>query len=453
MRFAEFAQQAPNALDLERVRALWTAVRGTYDPAAWELPLPVWRFHPWDATGPAAWDALRVHLATAETSTPMCIYLHVPFCASKCGFCDSYSFALRSHRTERIETYVDRICSELALWSADLSTRPVPTVHLGGGTPSFLGDAGLARIVASIRTHFAVSDDTEWALESTARELTPGLLAALHDLGFRRLHLGVQSLQDDVRVAIGRTATAAEVVDRLAAARALGWVVSVDMICGLPGQTVRGLASDLDRMAAAGVDGVSLYELLVYPQNRRWAAAHGVDGADRHLPNFWTFLAAADLLERRGLRANIFNHWAGGRDANVYFTFPARGEDLLAVGPIADGVFGDLHYRHPAYAPWMARELPALEGVLRRPEEAGRAQPVLAGILGARLGPGELAVLDDLGGAWLLRRWSEARLVEADDAGGVRLTPSGSWFAGTMVREVEGLREADRLQEVGHRGA
>ena len=447
MRFADFAQEAPDAVDVERVRSLWGAVSGTYDPAAWVLPLPVWRFNPWDETGPAAWEALRADLGEADPSTPLCIYLHVPFCASKCGFCDSYSFALRSHQAERITSYVDRICAELELWSENLSTRPVPTVHLGGGTPSFLGDEALTRIVATVRRHFAVSDGTEWALESTARELTPGLLASLHDLGFRRLHLGVQSLQDDVRRAIGRTATADDVVDTLTAARALGWVVSVDMICGLPGQTLAGLVADLERMTASGVDGVSLYELLVYPQNQRWAAAHGVDGADRHLPNFWTFLAAADLLERRGFRANVFNHWAGERDANVYFTFPARGEDLLAVGPIADGVFGDLHYRHPAYAPWMAGALPALEGALRRPARAARVQPVETAILGARLAPGALAVLDDLGGERLLRRWSGAGLVEPDDAGGVRLTPSGSWFAGTMLQEVA------RVQEVDRRGA
>ncbi|HSN43507.1 MAG TPA: radical SAM protein, partial [Propionibacteriaceae bacterium] len=247
MRFADFAQVAPDAVDLERVRTLWEASRGAYDPAAWVLPLPVWRFRPWDVTGAAAWEELRADLAGAETPTPMCIYLHVPFCASKCGFCDSYSFALRSHQTERIETYVDRICAELELWSADLSTRPIPTVHLGGGTPSFLGVAALARIAATIRRNFAVSEDTEWALESTSRELTPSLLVALHDLGFRRLHLGVQSLQDDVRRAIGRTASADDVVDTLAAARALGWVVSVDMICGLPGQTLAGLVADIER--------------------------------------------------------------------------------------------------------------------------------------------------------------------------------------------------------------
>lgn len=437
MRFAEFARRAPAAVDVGRVRDLWEAARDTYDPAAWVLPLPVWRLRPWEETGAEAWEALRSDLATADGHRPMCVYLHVPFCASKCGFCDSYSFAVRSHRAERIESYVGRSCAEIAVWSEHVAARPVPTVHLGGGTPSFLGEEGLARIVETCRRHLAVAEDTEWALESTARELTPSLLAALHRLGFRRLHVGVQSLEDGVRRAIGRTASADDAVATLAAALDLGWVVSVDMICGLPGQTLAGVADDLERLIAEGVDGVSLYELLVYPQNRRWAAAHGVDGEERHLPNFWTFLAAADLLERRGFRPNVFNHWAGERDANTYFTFPERGEDLLALGPTADGVFGDHHYRHPAHAPWMAGELPALEGGLRRPAAAGRVQPVQTAILGAGLGEQVLATLDELGGGPLAGRWREAGLVEADGTGGLGLTPSGSWFAGNMVREVE----------------
>lgn len=438
MRFAEFARAAPAAVDVGRVEALWRAARDTYDPAAWVLPLPVWRLRPWDATGAAAWALLRDELAAAAVTTPMCLYVHVPFCASKCGFCDSYSFALRRHAPLRIAALVDRLEAELVAWATvgTLAARPLTTVHLGGGTPSFLGVAALTRLVAAVGRHLAVTPDTEWALESTARELTPSLLSALHDLGFRRLHVGVQSLQDHVRAAIGRTAGADDVVAVLAAARSRGWVVSVDMICGLPGQDLPGLVDDLERLLDAGVDGVSLYELLVYPQNRRWAESHGVAGSDRHLPNYWTFLAGADLLERRGFRPNVFNHWAGPRDRNVYFTSPSRGEDLLAVGPVADGVFGDLHYRHPAFAGYATGELPPLQGVLRHAAGPGHAR-IATGILGAGLDVGQVRALTGLcGGAALLERWRSSQLVGPDPVGGLRLTPSGAWFAGSMMAEL-----------------
>lgn len=458
---AELLRSAP-LVDGERVRTLWEAARGLYNPANWVLPLPIWRLAPYDHAGPRAWEVLRPELAAANaagSSRPMCIYLHVPFCRSKCGFCDSYSFALRSHQADRIKSYVERLCAELELWSrqGDLGERPVSTVHLGGGTPSFLGAAGLARIVNTCRRHFAITERTEWALESTARELTPALLTFLHSAGFRRLHLGVQSLEDPVRQVIGRSAPAAEAVAALEAALELGWVVSVDMICGLPGQSLAGLVGDLERLLRLGVNGFSLYELLIYRQNRRWAEGLGLADPARHLPNYWTFLAAADLLERNGLSANVFNHWADGTDRNVYFTFPTRGEDLLAVGAIADGVFGDYHYRHPGYAPYMAGELPGLEGGLRRPAAAARLQPVVTAILAGSLAAAELALLRGVpGGPELLGRWAGAGLVEPAGAGAgsaaarggaggtesVRLTPSGSWFAGTMVQELGALSGA-----------
>lgn len=139
----------------------------------WRLPLPVWAQRPYDDSGVRAWETLQRDLAGADPARPFCIYLHVPFCSSKCGFCDSYSFKLDSHRDERIAGYVDCLCRELRLWSEQghLRQRPVSTVHLGGGTPPFLGEGGLARVVECCRDCFNVSPETEWALEATVESL------------------------------------------------------------------------------------------------------------------------------------------------------------------------------------------------------------------------------------------------------------------------------------------
>lgn len=449
MSFVEFFEDTPVAVDVRRVESFVEAARGWYDPSVWVLPLPVWRLQPYDDSGVAAWDVLRADLA-ARASKPFCIYLHVPFCAGKCGFCDSYSFKLGSHRQERIDSYVDRLCEELVLWSeqGNLRSRPVSTVHLGGGTPTFLGEAALTRIVETCRQHFTTTATTEWALESTSQELTPSMMATMHELGFRRLHVGVQTLQDEVRQAIGRKTSAREVLTRIEAALGLGWVVSVDLISGLPHQSLSGLIQDLETLLAIGVNGFSLYELLIYRQNQRWAVQYGLDHPERHQPSYWMFLAAADLLERRGYRKNLFNHWADKRDHNVYFTFPSRGEDLLAVGAIADGVFGDYHYRHPRYAPYLqsgGSGLPGLEGGLRRPASASRLQPLVTGILGAHIPTNQVTFLaGQPGGSSLIERWLRCRLVEPNRDGGLELTPSGSWFAGSLVREVSQLGCADQ---------
>jgi coproporphyrinogen III oxidase-like Fe-S oxidoreductase len=449
MLFAEFFENAPGAVDVRTVESYGEAARGVYDPSVWVLPLPVWRLRPYDDFGVEAWDILRADLAAAAASRPMCVYLHIPFCSRKCGFCDSYSFALGSHRQERIDSYVERLCQELVLWSeqGNLSQRPVSTVHLGGGTPTFLGEAALTRIVETCRQHFATTAATEWALESTSQELTPSMMTTMHDLGFRRLHVGVQTLQDEARQAIGRKTSAREVLTKIEAALRLDWVVSVDLICGLPHQSLHGFIGDLETLLAVGVNGFSLYELLIYPQNQRWALRHGLDHTERHQPNYWMFLTAADLLERRGYRKNLFNHWADERDHNVYFTFPSREEDLLAVGAIADGVFGDYHYRHPRYAPYLESGrsgLPGLEGGLRRPPSASRIQPLVTGILAAHIPPDQVTFLaSQHGGASLIERWLRCRLMEPDREGGLRLTSSGSWFAGNLVQEVSQLGRAD----------
>ena len=367
----------------------------------------------------------------------MCIYFHIPFCDAKCGFCDSYSFKLGGRRTQHVDTYIEMLCGEMALWrrQGDLETRPVSTVHFGGGTPTFLDPAELTRIVDTCARTFAITDTTEWALESTAAGLTSSMFACLHALGFRRLHIGVQSMEDAVRSVIGRRTAADYVVRTIDAALALGWIVSVDLICGLPGQTFAGFLAGISTLADLGVEGISLYELLIYPQNRHWAERHLLTSRS-HLPNYVYFQAGGQLLEQRGYHKNLFNHWAKGRDDNRYFTFPARGEDLLALGTIADGVFGDYHYRHPRYQSyrqgWTA-EFPALEGGLRRNPWENRVWPLvtalLAGCIPARL-PGAV-----LGGAGdqLLADWTDNGLLTA--AGdSYMLSGSGSWFVGNMLR-------------------
>ena len=374
---------------------------------------------------------------TPRREQPICIYFHIPFCDAKCGFCDSYSFKLGGRRAQHVAAYSEMLCGEMALWcrQGDLRTRPVSTVHFGGGTPTFLDATELARIVDTCARTFAVTDKTEWALESTAAGMAPPMLASLHTWGFRRLHVGVQSMEDAVRTAIGRRSTATYVKHTIEAALALGWIVSVDLICGLPGQTFAGFLAGISTLAELGVEGVSLYELLIYPQNRHWADQHLLTSRS-HLPNYVFFCAGSQLLEQLGYRKNLFNHWAKGRDDNRYFTFPARGEDLLAMGTIADGVFGDYHYRHPrdqGYRQSQAADFPALEGGLRRTAWEDKVWPLMTALLSGCM-PATLpaAVLGEAGDQLVLD-WVENGLLTPAD-GSYMLSSSGSWFVGNMMR-------------------
>ena len=436
-RFMEFFQNSPPEVNLDAIWSAHAALRGYYNPNEWVLPLPAWAMRPYDDSGEGVWATLQACLesqAAATANDPMCIYMHVPFCTRKCGFCDSYSFHLKSHRVERLDAYTDRVCAELELWSKQgaLSQRPVSTVHLGGGTPAYLGERNLSRLVECCRKLFNTDPATEWALETTVESLTSSMFTTLHALGFRRLHLGVQSMQDEVRTLIGRKRPALEVIERVEAARTLDWIVSVDLICGLPGQTLREYMAGIQSLMAAGVDGFSLYELLIRRQNYRWAEAQGLTERS-HVPNYWMFLAGAYWLEAHGFSKNLFNHWANTRDRNIYFTFPTRGEDLLAVGTIADGVFGDYHYRHPRYADYVglvSATFPGLEGGLRRNMAERHFQPYLTGLLTA----GGNGIFSETLPAQM-SRWTACGLIHQNQTGGFSLTPSGSWFTGNMIHE------------------
>ncbi len=430
----------PPEIDPLPIATQFAALAPPFTVDDWVIPLPVWATRAFDDGPDAAWQTLRRDLSSATTTTPMCLYLHVPFCARKCDFCDCYSFAMRSHDQATMDRYLDALCGEIAAWSAvgQLAERPVSTVHFGGGTPTHLGPARLRRLVNEIRGSFALSPETELALETTVGGLTPAMANTMDELGFRRVHLGVQSLDDDVRRLIGRRSPAAAVRSAVDAALSRGWILSVDLICGLPEQSNRSFLHDVSSLAAAGVDGFSLYELLVYPQNRLWAQANGIGDGRNHLPNYVAFLAGAQMLEAAGFNRNTFNHWANRRDRNVYFTFPTRGEELLAIGPIADGVFGDYHYRHPRYAPYVRacrRDGVGLQGGLRRTARENELHPLISAILSGRIPPDTVAAIDHaVPGEAITHLWRERRLVDACADGAMTLTASGSWFAGNMVK-------------------
>ena len=439
----EYFSDCSVALDIDAITKQFTSLTPRYDFENWKLPLPPWAMRPYDNDGTQAWQHLVEDLHGARSENPMCVYLHIPFCSNKCGFCDSYSFKLGSHVEENMNSYVDQLCQEMTIWKTHcvLENRPISTIHLGGGSPTYLRSHHLERLVFQCQQLFKITPNTEWALESTAHDLTPVMLSNLHKMEFRRLHVGVQSLQDDVREKIGRQSPAARVIETISNALDLGWVVSVDLIVGLPGQTMKTFLEDILKLVSLGVNGFSIYELLIYPQNSRWAVSYGLDKGN-HLVNYLMFQAGAMLLKQHGFRQNLFNHWSDALDKNVYFTSPSRGEDLLAIGAIADGVFGSYHYRHPTYAKYMKaghEGIPNLQGGLRRTNLEEKFRGFSTELLSAHISESKLAGLKGLRssqGQPLLDTWSENALVETDGFGGLALTTNGAWFAGNMTSEL-----------------
>ena len=200
------------------------------------------------------------------------IYIHIPFCKSRCAYCDFFSTTLLSRR----EAYVDALCKEakrrLATQNSILSTpNPITTIYFGGGTPSLLSAEQVARVLRTIDAPQA----TEVTLEANPGDLSPDYLRAIREAGVNRLSIGIQSFDDEVLRLIGRRHTAAEAKAAVKAAKAAGFDnISIDLIYGIPSQystlnsQLSAWEAQIEQALQLGVQHISTY-CLSYEKDTR----------------------------------------------------------------------------------------------------------------------------------------------------------------------------------------
>ena len=196
------------------------------------------------------------------------VYVHIPFCASRCSYCDFYS-------TLKLETagshYVDAVIGEAVLRRCELHGEAVRTLYLGGGTPSQLPLPLLSRLVEGLRGALDLHGVEEFTIEANPDDVTPEWCAALPALGVNRVSMGVQSFEDRILRAIGRRHTSQQVVKAVENLHDVGiGNISLDLIYGLPGQTLDSWAESVDRAIALAPRHVSAYWLTYEPGTRLW---------------------------------------------------------------------------------------------------------------------------------------------------------------------------------------
>ncbi len=189
------------------------------------------------------------------------LYIHIPFCQSKCSYCDFNSYAgLES----LIEPYVGALLAEMGLWRQPTHHMNLPTVFLGGGTPSLLPLAEVERLMTALRQRFRLAADVEVSCEANPGTVDRPYLQGLRSLGVNRLSLGVQSFHDDELATLGRIHTAAEAREAYDTARQAGFDnVNLDLIYGLPCQTMTAWQHTVREAMALRPDHLSLYALTV----------------------------------------------------------------------------------------------------------------------------------------------------------------------------------------------
>lgn len=195
---------------------------------------------------------------------PFGVYIHVPFCSSRCGYCDFNTYTPNElGGTELIGAYLDALDRELELAAARAPKR-ADTVFIGGGTPSLLGSEGLTRIVNKVKDTFGLTPGAEVTTESNPESTSPEYFAALHDAGFTRISLGMQSASSHVLRILERVHTPGRAFDAAREAKDAGFEhVNLDMIYGTPTETDDEVKETLDRVLETGVDHVSAYSLIV----------------------------------------------------------------------------------------------------------------------------------------------------------------------------------------------
>lgn len=191
---------------------------------------------------------------------PAGVYIHIPFCSSRCSYCD---FATGIYQIEFAERYVRALLDEIR--SSQLSGAPVDTIYFGGGTPSLLEPQQLARILEVVHEQFEIDPNAEITLEINPGSATPAKLLEFRELGINRASFGAQTFDDRELAKLGRSHTAADARRTYHDLRAAGFAnISFDLIAGLPGQTLTGWESNVDEALALRPEHLSFYLLEVH---------------------------------------------------------------------------------------------------------------------------------------------------------------------------------------------
>ena len=270
------------------------------------------------------------------------IYIHIPFCRSKCDYCDFYSLAGREDQMDRYQKALLAHLGETAPLARGI---PVDTVYFGGGTPSLLGEKRLREILKCIDKRYRVTKDAEITLEANPDSATDRkALKRLRKAGFNRLSLGVQSMDDALLQTIGRIHTRQQVQEAVAAARKAGFKnLSLDLIYGLPGQTMEGWEKTLSDAVGLHPEHLSCYGLKVEEGTPLWQQRQQLTLLDDDAQaDMYLYTVAA--LEEAGYRQyEISNFAKPGRESRHNLKYWSM-EEYAGFGPGAHSDFGGVRY-------------------------------------------------------------------------------------------------------------
>jgi len=370
------------------------------------------------------------------------VYVHVPFCAVRCGYCDFNTYTATELGGGGAQaSFAGVAASEVELASRVLGgvSRPADTVFFGGGTPTLLPAGDLAAVLHAVRDRLGLTPDAEVTMEANPESVTLDSLRQLREAGFNRVSFGMQSAVPHVLAALDRTHTPGRVTDVVGWARAAGFdQVSLDLIYGAPGETQADWRRSLDAVLALDVDHVSAYALVVEEGTalaRAIARGEVAEPNDDDLADKYTM--ADEAFEQAGLSWYEVSNWARSPAGRCRHNLGYwHGDDWWGIGPGAHSHVGGVRWwnvKHPtAYAQRLAANRSPGAGREVLDEATRRTERVM---LEVRLADGlpldglPVTAVDELVHAGLVDQGQRSR-------GRVVLTQRGRLLADAVVRRL-----------------
>jgi oxygen-independent coproporphyrinogen-3 oxidase len=320
-------------------------------------------------------------------TAPLALYVHWPFCVSKCPYCD-----FNSHVRETVDqdAWRDALLADLAHEAALLPEHRLTSIFFGGGTPSLMPPATVEAVIAAARAYWATADDVEITLEANPNSAEAANFADLASAGVNRISLGLQSFDDESLAFLGRAHSATEGRRALDAAQNAVDRVSFDLIYALPGDDEASWSRDLDRALSLGTEHLSLYELTIEPGTRfaTMVAKRAFDPLDAE-----TAAGLFELTQQRtaafGLPAyEISNHARPGAESRHNLSY-WRYRDYAGVGPGAHGRRGGMRtVRHKKPENFLSAVARNGHGLVEEEQLTGEEATHEALVMGLRLAEG-----------------------------------------------------------------
>jgi oxygen-independent coproporphyrinogen-3 oxidase len=273
----------------------------------------------------------------------MGLYVHVPFCKTKCPYCD---FNTYQGIENLIEPFLPAITSEITCWGDALAYPPVKSVFFGGGTPSYLPQGDIERILVAIQSSFQVDPAAEISIEANPGDLDEAACAGILNQGVNRLSIGVQSLDNDLLNLLGRRHQASEAVEAFQSARQAGFDnVNLDLMYGLPNQSMEQWQKTLSSLIELTPEHISLYALTIEEGTpmHRWAAEGKIPEPDSDLAADM-YQHAREVLAEAGYHHYEISNWSLPDRACEHNLVYWENGPYLGVGPGAHSRLGDYRF-------------------------------------------------------------------------------------------------------------